>query len=354
MFESSWIESVVLQNIRSRIENRTKNTEVVLKTSSSADLFPGAKNLSGEVKKDTQGNLIYQNQKLNLWEIPPALYVMTTVWNMELKGSDDRYYESLMEKNKIQDSFQQKQSELKDVEKILSWEQENLQNINQQIQLLKEKISRENIPIEEEIELRSQLQELEGQQKETQRMVNDLEQQQLSLQTEIVYMQEYLKKLENILLEQTVILERNKQRAQNTANFLDNIGFTHIPKSDIDWMLGQVNAFDATYYGFSQPLDFEAWFDYIGNKWYREFTKFFNILMYWKDVKDHALWKDFEKLIRGTDKANTSVWFQQLLKQQWVLREDGTLNKFNFFQKFRSRAEQPAQEEPVKEGVEVQ
>jgi hypothetical protein len=31
-------------------------------------------------------------------------------------------------------------------------------------------------------------------------------------------------------------------------------------------MLSQVNAFDATYYGFSQPLDFENGFDYQSSK----------------------------------------------------------------------------------------
>ena len=348
MFESSGVNNTELQKIRDWIQlgisNRKINMSSVSSVQDAGDIFVGAKNIEWEVKVDWKWNLIFQNQKLDLSEVPPALFIQSK-WSLEIRTNDKDYDKNLFEKNTLQSTLTEKQTEYDDVKKILEWEKLNLEDIWNKIQNINDQINSWNISLEEEITLRTELQDLEWQYKETQKIVADLESQALVLQTEIEWITQKIAHLENTLFQQKISLESAKKQAQDTANYLDNMWFTHIPKSDIDWIVSQVNLIDASYYGFSKPLNFENGFDYQSNKWYREFTAFFNTLIYGKDVKNHTISDTFEKFTLGRDTSRTTINFQQTLKEQWVLREDGSLNKFNFHQRFRSRVQKAPEAE---------
>lgn len=333
VFETSGVAPDVLEKIREKISTNKKEKSSLNKEQQKA-YFTG---VTSEPTEDEKGFLTYENQKIDLSEIPPVRYIKTQ-GNLEIKSTDKEYYTALREKN-------QKEHRLDTAYKELDQVQSNISRIILQnadfTKELDDKLNQLNaLPSKEDPRydwLSKEIDKLEDNIERNKISLEENKKNQAKLLQEISVLPWDIARLWWKINDRELFLTEKKEKAQNTANFLDNIGFTQIPKDDVDWMLSQVNAFDATYYGFSQPLNFENGFDYQSSKWYAEFIQFFNTLLFGKDKANHKIPNDYKKFTNGTDISNAAPSFQQLLKQQWVLRDDGRLNQFNFFQKFSSR-----------------
>jgi hypothetical protein len=64
--------------------------------------------------EDEKGFLTYENQKIDLSEIPPVRYVKTQ-GNLEIKATDKEYYTALREKNQKEHISEKKTAELRDL-----------------------------------------------------------------------------------------------------------------------------------------------------------------------------------------------------------------------------------------------